>query len=171
MSRPNKYRGTCRECSRSVGARQGTLERIGGKWAVLCSGCGGNGVSEPVAPNYFANYRFDTAKERILDWCQSSNAPKNTGMRQGSLDLTDKPYTVRDVAAWGSDRNDDGTDNERIVYARAATWDEVEYLLEQRFPYEPAQSGSSYTRFSGGAEVYTNRNGRCEDAPCCGCCS
>jgi hypothetical protein len=31
--------------------------------------------------------------------------------------------------------------------------------------------GSSYTRFSSGAEVYTNRRGRCEDAPCCGCCS
>jgi hypothetical protein len=31
--------------------------------------------------------------------------------------------------------------------------------------------GSSVTRFNSGAEVYTNRNGRCEDAPCCGCCS
>ena len=31
--------------------------------------------------------------------------------------------------------------------------------------------GSVYTRFSSGAEIYTNRNGRCEDAPCCGCCS
>lgn len=30
---------------------------------------------------------------------------------------------------------------------------------------------STYTRFNSGAEVYTNRNGRCEDAPCCGCCS
>jgi hypothetical protein len=30
---------------------------------------------------------------------------------------------------------------------------------------------STYTRFSSGAEVYTNRRGRCEDAPCCGCCS
>lgn len=30
---------------------------------------------------------------------------------------------------------------------------------------------STYTRFSSGAEVCTNRNGRCEDAPCCGCCS
>jgi hypothetical protein len=28
-----------------------------------------------------------------------------------------------------------------------------------------------YTRFSSGAEVYQNRRGRCEDAPCCGCCS
>jgi len=27
------------------------------------------------------------------------------------------------------------------------------------------------TRFSSGAEVYRNRHGRCEDAPCCGCCS
>jgi hypothetical protein len=27
------------------------------------------------------------------------------------------------------------------------------------------------TRFSSGAESYRNRNGRCEDAPCCGCCS
>lgn len=30
---------------------------------------------------------------------------------------------------------------------------------------------STYTRFSSGAEVYTNTRGRCEDAPCCGCCS
>jgi hypothetical protein len=30
---------------------------------------------------------------------------------------------------------------------------------------------STVTRFSSGAEVYTNRRGRCEDAPCCGCCS
>lgn len=35
----------------------------------------------------------------------------------------------------------------------------------------PEQGGSTYTRFSSGAEVYTNRRGRCEDAPCCGCCS
>jgi len=30
---------------------------------------------------------------------------------------------------------------------------------------------SSYTRFSSGSESYTNKRGRCEDAPCCGCCS
>lgn len=34
-----------------------------------------------------------------------------------------------------------------------------------------ARYGSNYTRFSGGAEAYTNKRGRCEDAPCCGCCS
>ena len=30
---------------------------------------------------------------------------------------------------------------------------------------------STVTRFSSGDTVYTNRNGRCEDAPCCGCCA
>jgi len=30
---------------------------------------------------------------------------------------------------------------------------------------------SFYSRFSSGAEVFTNARGRCEDAPCCGCCS
>jgi hypothetical protein len=27
------------------------------------------------------------------------------------------------------------------------------------------------TRFSSGAEIIQNARGRCEDAPCCGCCS
>ena len=39
------------------------------------------------------------------------------------------------------------------------------------YPRRSSRYGSSYTRFSSGAEVYTNRAGRCEDAPCCGCCS
>ena len=38
----------------------------------------------------------------------------------------------------------------------------------------PASRGGSrsvVTRFSSGATVYRNAKGRCEDAPCCGCCS
>ena len=30
---------------------------------------------------------------------------------------------------------------------------------------------SNVTRFSSGAVVYQSKRGRCEDAPCCGCCS
>jgi len=30
---------------------------------------------------------------------------------------------------------------------------------------------SNVYRFSSGAEVYRNKRGRCEDAPCCGCCT
>jgi len=42
---------------------------------------------------------------------------------------------------------------------------------QPRRSYGNRNYGSRYTRFSSGAEIYTNRNGRCEDAPCCGCCS
>jgi hypothetical protein len=34
-----------------------------------------------------------------------------------------------------------------------------------------APSRSVYARFSSGAETFQNSRGRCEDAPCCGCCS
>lgn len=30
---------------------------------------------------------------------------------------------------------------------------------------------SNVARFSSGSVVFTNKQGRCEDAPCCGCCS
>ena len=30
---------------------------------------------------------------------------------------------------------------------------------------------STFTRTSSGAELYRNKVGRCEDAPCCGCCN
>ena len=30
---------------------------------------------------------------------------------------------------------------------------------------------SNHYSFSGGGEAYVNKRGRCEDAPCCGCCS
>ncbi len=42
---------------------------------------------------------------------------------------------------------------------------------QSRASFRGRRYGSSYTRFSDGAEVFTNKNGRCEDAPCCGCCS
>jgi hypothetical protein len=32
-------------------------------------------------------------------------------------------------------------------------------------------SGIVVTTFSSGESVYRNKRGRCEDAPCCGCCS
>lgn len=55
--------------------------------------------------------------------------------------------------------------------------DEARALVANAGPstYTPRRGrnhyGSTYTRFSSGAEVYTNKRGRCEDAPCCGCCS
>ena len=51
--------------------------------------------------------------------------------------------------------------------------EEARGLAESRasYPRRSSRYGSSYARFSSGAEVYRNRAGRCEDAPCCGCCS
>lgn len=34
-----------------------------------------------------------------------------------------------------------------------------------------SRQGLSVTRFAGGGVVTRNSRGRCEDAPCCGCCS
>ena len=34
-----------------------------------------------------------------------------------------------------------------------------------------ARQGLSVTRFSNGETMTRNSRGRCEDAPCCGCCS
>ena len=38
-------------------------------------------------------------------------------------------------------------------------------------PRRETRYRSNYARFSGGGEWYQNKRGRCEDAPCCGCCS
>jgi hypothetical protein len=37
--------------------------------------------------------------------------------------------------------------------------------------YVPRQPRIITSRFSSGATIYRNARGRCEDAPCCGCCS
>tara|TARA_R110000868_G_scaffold187072_1_gene429565 strand:- start:249 stop:548 length:300 start_codon:yes stop_codon:yes gene_type:complete len=50
-------------------------------------------------------------------------------------------------------------------YGRA-DWQE-----EQAQFYQDKFSPSTVFRFSSGAVAYQNRKGRCEDAPCCGCCS
>ena len=43
---------------------------------------------------------------------------------------------------------------------------------DRRFRHDATpRNVSNVTRFSSGAVVYQNKRGRCEDAPCCGCCS
>lgn len=66
--------------------------------------------------------------------------------------------------AQGWDVPDDRADEARALVAAAGS----------RAPRSRRTYGaysSRYTRFSSGAEVFTNARGRCEDAPCCGCCS
>lgn len=49
----------------------------------------------------------------------------------------------------------------------------IVYDRSRRSAYHPAchASGVDYTIFASGEVSYRNRNGRCEDAPCCDCCS
>lgn len=72
-----------------------------------------------------------------------------------------------DAKAW--EMPDDKADQARAIVAAAGP----AVPLYQRSNYARRRSryGSTYTRFSSGAEVYTNKRGRCIDAPCCGCCS
>ena len=72
----------------------------------------------------------------------------------------------RTIMDWGADFNDDGT----ITDAVTGT------LLTDDHPLDPPLPTrrkwvSSYFRSLDGREYYQNHKGRCEDAPCCGCCS
>jgi hypothetical protein len=40
-----------------------------------------------------------------------------------------------------------------------------------RYLRQSLERGVSHVWNSGGREYYRNRRGRCEDAPCCGCCN
>lgn len=40
-----------------------------------------------------------------------------------------------------------------------------------RYLRRSLETGVSHVWTSGGREFYRNRRGRCEDAPCCGCCN
>jgi hypothetical protein len=55
--------------------------------------------------------------------------------------------------------------------AARGSFDSATDTAEPSSGVAPSARRSVYTRFSSGAEVFTNAAGRCEDAPCCGCCS
>jgi len=75
-------------------------------------------------------------------------------------------------SAQGWDVPDDQVEAARAIVASAGPAEP--YTTTHRpSSYAGNRSGyrSNYTRFSSGAEHYVNKRGRCEDAPCCGCCS
>lgn len=97
------------------------------------------------------------------------------------ITITGNTYPVREQikalpggARWnpnaqGWDVQDAVADQARAIVAAAGP---STYQPRGRRAYRSARNYvSNYARFSSGAEVYTNKRGRCEDAPCCGCCS
>ncbi len=88
--------------------------------------------------------------------------------------ITGNTYPVKDAlkamgGRWNADKKAWMVPDEMAIQAQEL----VAQAPGKRSSYPRRQSryGSSYTRFNSGAEVFTNRNGRCLDAPCCGCCS
>ena len=94
--------------------------------------------------------------------------------------ITGNTYPVKDQlrglgGRWNADQKawmvpDDKAEEAREIVSAAgpkAPYARKSYGRRQNWK----NYGSNYTRFNSGAEVYTNKNGRCEDAPCCGCCS
>jgi hypothetical protein len=74
--------------------------------------------------------------------------------------LADGVATVRDQSLWAPD----GV----VTPLDTRIGDGVREIHEN---VRRANPRSYVTTFSSGASVMVNRNGRCEDAPCCGCCS
>jgi hypothetical protein len=69
-------------------------------------------------------------------------------------------------AAQGWDMPDDQAEAARAIVAAAP----ASVNGGRRGGYRSRYQSNVY-RFSGGGEMYVNKRGRCEDAPCCGCCS
>ena len=55
----------------------------------------------------------------------------------------------------------------------AARAEEARAIVASGTARRPSRANryTGYTRFTGSGETFRNPRGRCEDAPCCGCCS
>jgi len=93
-----------------------------------------------------------------------------------SIVITGNTYPVKEQlkamgGTWNATAKGWNIPEERADEARAL----VEAAPAGYIPRQPrpqrSRYGSNYARFTGGGEWYQNKRGRCEDAPCCGCCS
>jgi len=86
--------------------------------------------------------------------------------------ITGNTYPVKDAIKALGGRWDSAAKGWRVPADRAA---DARALVAGTGPStsraRASRYRSNYTRFSSGAEVFSNARGRCEDAPCCGCCS
>lgn len=97
--------------------------------------------------------------------------------------ITGNTYPVREEikalggrwnkASKGWEVTDDQAEQARAIVAGAGPSEPYTPASRRPSSYSGNRSGyrSNVYRFAGGAEVYRNKAGRCEDAPCCGCCS
>jgi hypothetical protein len=66
----------------------------------------------------------------------------------------------------------DGLTKQELVWDGTASGQRVTVRSEQHIGTPaPTEPRVIVTRFNSGPTIYQNACGRCEDAPCCGCCS
>ena len=108
---------------------------------------------------------FKTITAKYAGICRRCNGPIAIGqkIRYGG---PGRSYHLKAECPAGTDTDAGEIDTAAIAIADGADPADPAYA-----PIRRRQYGSTYTRLSSGAEIYTNRRGRCEDAPCCGCCS
>ena len=126
---------------------------------LLCTNCWGGVVSHHRAK----------AGHRVCDDCARTAAPTC-------------PYCSRDLEGSEIDAklcsSDDCPRHDSVTLAMVADLDPE---LAQADPEAAAAAGRYLAQSmrrgvsdvwrTGGREMYRNRRGRCEDAPCCGCCN
>lgn len=79
------------------------------------------------------------------------------------------PRADREKVTAGQYKVGDTLQGKRIV-SFGKTWQEGFSSYQYAYFTAPSERVMSFT-FSSGQTVYQNARGRCEDAPCCGCCS
>lgn len=110
---------------------------------------------------------FRTITARYDGTCRRCEGPIAAGerIRYGGRGRTyhfaDVCDTKRDVGNYVL-----GADNELVDAGTGSVIDANHGLVDTVRPVRV-----HVTRFSSGDEVYRNVRGRCEDAPCCGCCT
>ncbi len=90
--------------------------------------------------------------------------------------ITGNTYPVKEQikalgGRWNADAQGWSVPDDQAEAARAIVQAAGPAQPRQGFGNQRRSRYAGYTRFNSGAESYRNPRGRCEDAPCCGCCS
>jgi hypothetical protein len=107
---------------------------------------------------------YRTIKAKFAGACRRCGGEIRVGqnIRYGGRGRT---YHLKAQCETGGDVTTSEADGPRQPFDEL---DEAEMMARE---YHNPRAVSHYARFASGAEVFVNKSGRCEDAPCCGCCS
>jgi hypothetical protein len=94
----------------------------------------------------------------------------------GRCARTGAPINPGDLISWSKGRAelvpvDHDLELARSIDPELAATDPEGASAAGRYLARSIRRGVSDTWSAGGREYYRNRQGRCEDAPCCGCCN